>query len=358
MANLPSIDLSWLGGGVGGLLRGGRSENAGGSIYGGQRTVGKDMLEGVGVATDEKFANDSAKAQSLRKLFSLYGADLGMPEAKDRAQTMSLRDLEGSLRAYVIKQDQAERQQQAEARNVAMQAQHLQMQATAQNLQQQQRAAQDEQAGQSALGRYFQAYGNQPPESLQAPGYDPQTRALAMAGPDLARGRIGASLMPYLLPKPESAVDQRRLAIQERGLDLEQGRLDAEMDRLNRGGTSGAATPAPPTVTVTETAANGNRITRKLTEDQYAARVANNPARASEMARLEAELAMHEKQIADKDDRYGLANVLSRHNRVAAIKGRLAALRAETQGATPSASEPSAPAVRFKLVNGELVPVP
>ena len=97
-----------------------------------------------------------------------------------------------------------------------------------------------------------------------------------------------------------------------------------------------------------------------MTAEQYTAYQAANPPPAElkkrgDRAALEEELRQHETALkAGNDDRYGFGNAYSRQNRVVELKRKLAELGA---GPAPAASSPGrGQAIRYKLVNGQLVP--
>jgi hypothetical protein len=196
---MAGLDLSWLGGAVGGAMRGGRAENTDGSVYGGQRTLLKDMGEGIGTATDEKFAADAKKSKTLRALFAQYGDEMGQPGLKDAAHTMSLGQLEGSLQGYILDQDRQRQQRNSDLVKEQIKA----MQA---NQAREAQAQQDDLAGQAAAGNFLKAYSAPtPPESLTRPGGSPFSAALEAAGPDLAKSRNLTAYLHYLNPSGGAA---------------------------------------------------------------------------------------------------------------------------------------------------------
>lgn len=165
-----------LGGLIGGAFRGGRDTNEGGSVFGGKRTLLKDALEGGGAAQDEQFADAAKKAKSLRALFKLYGADMGQPQLADHAETLSLGELEGGLKTYVLKQDAEERKQKLDYQAALMQ-----------NL----KDVRDERARDASATEAFSRYATQPAAQEQWQG------ALA-GGPTMA----GAATLEQPLRAP------------------------------------------------------------------------------------------------------------------------------------------------------------
>ncbi len=86
-----------------------------------------------------------------------------------------------------------------------------------------------------------------------------------------------------------------------------------------------AAAAKKPTVKVVTTDKDGTKTTRDLTPAQHAAEL--KAQNAPEIARIQAELDNHAREIAGGDKRYGLFNLFSRGNKVADLKGELAALQ-------------------------------
>lgn len=192
MPNPQPLDLSWLGGLIGGAASPGRDTNAGGSIYGGTRNLSKDMLEGVGTATDEQFAQDAKKAKSLRALLKTYGPAYGMPELADHADVMGLGDLEAKLQSIVLQKADAERKSIDDSRKMQEQAAYM-------NILRQSQEMNDTAAGNAAVGRGLSALANRPPEYLDRnPGATNWERFLAGAGPDAGKSRDLVALAHYL----------------------------------------------------------------------------------------------------------------------------------------------------------------
>ena len=115
----------------------------------------------------------------------------------------------------------------------------------------------------------------------------------------------------------------------------------------------------PPVVMTVPGATPGSSTRVPMTAEQYTAYQAANPPPAElkkrgDRAALEEELRQHETALkAGNDDRYGFGNAYSRQNRVVELKRKLAELGA---GPAPAASSPGrGQAIRYKLVNGQLV---
>lgn len=116
----------------------------------------------------------------------------------------------------------------------------------------------------------------------------------------------------------------------------------------------------PPVVVTVAGATPGSSTRVPMTAEQYADYQTANPPPAElkkrgDRAALEEELRQHETALkAGNDDRYGFGNAYSRQNRVVELKRKLAELGASP---APAASSPSrGQAIRYKLVNGQLVP--
>ena len=116
----------------------------------------------------------------------------------------------------------------------------------------------------------------------------------------------------------------------------------------------------PPVVVTVAGATPGSSTRVPMTAEQYADyQTANPPAgelkKRGDRAALEEELRQHETALkAGNDERYGFGNAYSRQNRVVELKRKLAELGASS---APAASSPSrGQAIRYKLVNGQLVP--
>jgi len=115
----------------------------------------------------------------------------------------------------------------------------------------------------------------------------------------------------------------------------------------------------PPVVMTVPGATPGSSTRVPMTAEQYTAYQAANPPPAElkkrgDRAALEEELRQHETALkTGNDDRYGFGNAYSRQNRVVELKRKLAELGA---GPAPAASSPGrGQAIRYKLVNGQLV---
>lgn len=326
MAQLQPLDLSWLGGGIGGMLRPGRADNRDGSAFGGKRTLFKDFLEGEGNATDEQFASDAKKARSLRT----YLAELD-PTLKDKVQAMGLEGLEG----HAMKLAEDRLRQEA---NVKTQKEYLQMLADAEGLNERRQAAADRQAGQAAAGRFLKAYATQPPASLQAPGFDAQAAALAAAGPDLARGANLGALLPYL-PRPENPVDRMNAeaAMLHGRANLANAEANQQRSLFGPAGTAAEAKPA--TVSVTTKDAQGNTVRQTMTQEEH-----DQQRRAALMQELQA-LEIGRKKLSP-------GKWLEEHQRIMSEIGLIDARR-------PPAAAPAGGGVthRFDPATGTLVPV-
>lgn len=343
MAQPPSLNLSWLGGGVGGLLRGGRDTNAGGSVYGGQRNLGKEFLEGVGTATDEQFASDSKKARSLRQYLSEVD-----PSLKDQVQAMGLGDLEGKALTLARKRMDAEQNQKS-------QAEYLRMLATADEINARRRAEAGQAAGESALGRYMQALGQPvPPEGLQAPGFTPQGAALQAAGPDLAKApaaslRAFADFMPEAVGSP-AQWDVNKEAVP--GMSLVAKRGSQVWQAFPSGGEPQTATVRdanglpytviqnPKTGSVTPVGSGSATLTAAQAEDAYAAALKRRDA-----LRLQKRLAAKDPEAAQM---WGGADADAAMAEAEADVQRFDALRKRGSGA--AAAAPASGGVTIKSI--------
>lgn len=174
-----------------------------------------------------------------------------------------------------------------------------------------------------------QTGGNIPPEDIAAlekmgrPGYSPIIVPLPGGG-------------SALMTSPNSAVPWDRLpgAVADKAL--------------------------PPVMKIERDPKTGKEYRVPMTPADYAAEQAANPPpgelkKRGDRAALEEELRQHETALkAGNDDRYGFGNAYSRQNRVVELKRKLAELGA---GPAPAASSPGrGQAIRYKLVNGQLVP--
>ncbi len=122
---------------------------------------------------------------------------------------------------------------------------------------------------------------------------------------------------------------------EERAAKLKEIQLknEALMSRLQTGTNASyineqmreAAAAKKPTVKVVTKDKDGNQTIRSLTPAQHAAEL--KAQNAPEVARIQAELDNQAAEIAGGDKRYGLFNMFSRGNKVADLKGELAALQ-------------------------------
>lgn len=156
------------------------SAQAGALIGAGLASAGQSLAAGA-----DAYAAEAKKAKTLRALFEQYGAEMGMPELKDRAAAMSLPQLEGGLKAYVLKQDREERAARTREQNARENLQYVQTQSLADAVNRNRTEAAQQTAGQQSLGAGLSALANMPPEGLRAPGFDERTAFLQAAGPNL-----------------------------------------------------------------------------------------------------------------------------------------------------------------------------
>ncbi len=122
---------------------------------------------------------------------------------------------------------------------------------------------------------------------------------------------------------------------EERTAKLKEIQLNNEalMSRLQTGTNASynnekareAAAAKKPTVKVVTKDKDGNQTIRSLTPAQHAAEL--KAQNAPEVARIQAELDNHAREIAGGDKRYGLFNLFSRDNKVADLKQQMAALQ-------------------------------
>lgn len=137
-------------------------------------------------------------------------------------------------------------------------------------------------------------------------------------------------------------------------------RMNAENNQPKPWWMGAAGKALPPVMMIQKDNKTGKEYRVPMTAADYAAEQAANPPAAEmkkrgDRAALEEELRQHETALkAGNDDRYGFGNAYSRQNRVVELKRKLAELGASP---APAASSPSrGQAIRYKLVNGQLVP--
>jgi len=201
-----------------------------------------------------------------------------------------------------------------------------------------------------------------------AQGYDMADKypgvALPMTSERLAQ--IGAStrgISPQALINLAEFSERRNDPIARDA--AETARINALASRMNAENNQpkpwwmGAPAKAMPPIFKTVKGKDGVDYKVPMSQADYAAEQAANPPPAElkkrgDRAAFEEELRQHETALkAGNDDRYGFGNAYSRQNRVVELKRKLAELGA---GPAPAASSPGrGQAIRYKLVNGQLV---
>jgi hypothetical protein len=201
-----------------------------------------------------------------------------------------------------------------------------------------------------------------------AQGYDMADKypgvALPMTSERLAQ--IGAStrgISPQALINLAEFSERRNDPIARDA--AETARINALASRMNAENNQpkpwwmGAPAKAMPPIFKTVKGKDGVDYKVPMSQADYAAEQAANPPPAElkkrgDRAAFEEELRQHETALkAGNDDRYGPLNAFSRQNRVVELKRKLAELGA---GPAPAASSPGrGQAIRYKLVNGQLV---
>ena len=326
---LQPLDLSWLGGGVGGLLRSGRATNEGGSAFGGQRNLGKDFLEGVGTATDERFASEAKKARSLRT----YLGELD-PSLKDKVQAMGLGDLEGH--AMKLAEDKL-------AEKARLNEEYLRAQITAMN------EAGQARGKQANANQLFGQYAGRttPPSAAALSDYYDTTSAEQPNRPQPTRDILGA----YFRAQQESGAAPDISGLGSLMHYLPGQEAPAQRDFVPRpfsvNGMEGIYSPETGSIHVKQ---SPSATAVKPTVDQF------DRMDYAELGRSLAELEKEFAKTTNLDARNELVSSMNR------IKANMQRIRQRQTGGQPSNNAPAAPApaarptVRFQLLNGELIP--
>lgn len=327
-----------LGGLIGGAFRGGRDTNEGGSVFGGKRTLLKDALEGGGAAQDDQFADAAKKAKSLRTLFKLYGAEMGQPQLADHAETLSLGELEGGLKAYVLKQDADERKQKQDYQKRVM-AQMDNVEA--------------ERKRDASATEAFSRYATQPAAQEQWGG------ALA-GGPTMA----GAATLEQPLRAPTGPETASAFVRAMRTGGMPDARAVSALSRLAPEGQARDFVPRPFSVNgmdgifSPETGAIHVKPTPSERAGGATAKATVDPFDRMDYAELNRTLSDLEKEYLKTTSVDARSELVGSMNRIKKTMQRIRGGGQAAPAAAPAAApQAAAPTMRFGLVNGQLMPI-